>query len=323
MNEDNTVDDAIARALRTAFPERDVEAVRSAGPSWNDLNETVRVEFAEGNPVFLKIAADGDGSRITRERAVIDYVDTHCAVAVPTVVANDVTGDPPFLVTAPMDGRDLASQWAKLTDRETALRRIGWALADVHARTFERHGHIVDGDADGLVLDTGSWTTILVERIELLRELASSDRFEGYYDEVIGAVNRNHERLDAAPAALVHGDPAKPNIFRSETAVGCIDWELAHVGDPARELHRAHDQLLDTKGSGDEERLVTALHDGYRERAGSLPAGFEDRAPIYDAVRFLGTAGFFDKVAEFSDDSPQDVATWIEEEMTERLAAIR
>ncbi|RDI70220.1 phosphotransferase family protein [Halopelagius longus] len=324
MNDD-TVDEDIAAALTSAFPEREIEEVLPAGPSWNDLNETVRVEFADGQSAFLKIAADEDGSRITRECAVIDYVDTYCNVVVPTVIASEAASEPPYLVTAPMRERSLASQWAELrrTERTAALRQVGCALADVNSQEFDHHGHIVDGDSDGLVLDTGSWTTILVDRIEMMRELASSDRFEQYYDEVIEGVKANRERLDLAPATLAHGDPAMPNIFRSETTLGFVDWERAHIGDPAKELHRAQNQLLESRNLDEDEQLVAALHDGYRQRAGSLPTGLDDRAPIYDAVRLLGTAGFFDKVVEFSDESPEEVATWIEAEMTERLSAIR
>lgn len=325
MTDDNTIDDDIAAALTNAFLKREIEEVLPAGPSWNDLNETVCVEFADGQSVFLKIAADGDGSRITRECAVIDYVGAHCNVVAPLVITSETTGYPPYLVTAPMRERSLAPQWAELskTERTTVLRQIGSALADVNSQQFDHHGHIVDGDADELVLETGTWTTILVERIEMMRDLASSDRFEQYYDEVIEAVKANRERLDLAPATLVHGDPAMPNIFRSETTVGFVDWEVAHIGDPARELHRAQSQLLESRDLGNDEELLTALHDGYRQRAGSVPAGLDDRAPIYDAARFLGTAGFFDKVVGSSDESPEDVATWIEEEMTNRLTAIQ
>ncbi|WP_226481427.1 MULTISPECIES: phosphotransferase family protein [Natrialbaceae] len=325
MNENNTTDEDITAGLTYAFPEREIEAVRPAGLSWNDLNETVRVEFADGRSAFLKVARDDDGSRITRECAVIDYVDTCCDVDVPTVVASDATSEPPYLATAPMCERTLASQWEELsrTERTTVLRQVGGAIAEVHSQKFDHHGHIVDGDADGFVVDTGSWTTILVERIEMMRELASADRFEHYFDEVVEAVNTNHERLDLAPATLVHGDPAMPNICRSETTFGFIDWEIAHIGDPARELHKAQKRLLESVDRGDDEQLVRALHEGYRQRAGSLPAGLDDRAPIYDAVLFLGTAGYFDKVVDSSDDSPEEVARWIETEMTERLTAIQ
>ncbi|WP_238717379.1 protein kinase family protein [Natronorubrum halophilum] len=112
MTNDNiTAGEDVAAALINAFPEREIEKVLPAGPSWNDRNEAVRVEFADGKPVFLKIAADSDGARITRECAVIDYVGTHCNVVVPTVVTSGTTGEPPYLVTAPMRERSLAAQW--------------------------------------------------------------------------------------------------------------------------------------------------------------------------------------------------------------------
>ncbi|WP_235920692.1 hypothetical protein [Natronorubrum halalkaliphilum] len=64
---------------------------------------------------------------------------------------------------------------------------------------------------------------------------------------------------------------------------------------------------------------MTALHEGYTQRAGSLPAGFEERTPVYNAVRFLGTSGFFEKWVEFTDQPPAEAATWVETEMQRRL----
>jgi fructosamine-3-kinase len=144
MNDNTKTDEYIRTTLTTAFPEREIEELRPAGPSWNDLNETVRVEFGGSQVVFLKIAVDGDGSRITRECAVIDYVGAHCDVGVPTVIANEPSNDPPYLVTAPMREQSLAQQWADLTKPEhaTVLRQIGTALADIHSQEFEQHGHI-------------------------------------------------------------------------------------------------------------------------------------------------------------------------------------
>ena len=321
----DSVTEAVESALNDAFPERDVDDVRPAGPSWNDLNETVRVDFTGGETFFLKIATDGDGSRIIRESAVIDYVSTHCNVPVPSVIASQTTGEIPYLVTAPMRTRSLAPQWVDLSTEERAsiLRQIGAALAEINSQQFEQHGHVVGGSADGLTLDTGSWTDILSEGIDEMREIASSDRFEHYYDEVIAAVKANRERLDDAPATLVHNDPSMPNIFRSETTLGFVDWELAHVGDPAHELHRARDQLLASRDPEDDEQLVGALHDGYQRRAGSLPPGFEERAPVYDAVRFLGTVGFFDKSVLDVEGSAAEYATWVEAEMDRRLNKLR
>jgi aminoglycoside phosphotransferase len=97
-------DDVVAAAIDDAFPGRSVGAVSDSGPSWNDATRTVRVEFADGDAAFVKAAADGEDGRIATERAVIDYVDRHCEVAVPTVLASRAAGATPYLATAPMDG---------------------------------------------------------------------------------------------------------------------------------------------------------------------------------------------------------------------------
>jgi aminoglycoside phosphotransferase (APT) family kinase protein len=318
------VDTKHTEALDDAFPGRTVADLRPAGPSWNERNETARIEFADGGAAYLKLALDGDGTRIERERTVIDYVRARSAVAVPRIVASDTDRERPFLATASMRERNLAGEWSDLThdNRAAVIRRIGASLAEIHARSFERHGHIVGGGADGLALEPGDWTDVLVERIRMMRQLAPIERFEHHFDAVIGAVEANRGLLDEAPATLVHGDPAQPNCVFDDDGRGFVDWELAHVGDPARELHRARDQLLSRAGER-ERRLAEALHEGYRTRAGSLPAGFADRTPVYDAVRQLGKSGFFEKWAEFSDETLERLAARVDAEMTERLERIR
>lgn len=317
-------DEAVEAALADAFPARRVEESSGVGPSWNDANRAVRVDFADGDAAFLKVAVDGDGSRIATERAVIPYADARCDVAVPTILATGDAASTPYLATAPMDGANFHRPWADWStdEREREIERVGAALAAIHARGFDRHGRIVGGDAGGLTVETGSWTETLVAEIERDRRLASTDRYDRYFDEVIEAVRANADVLDRAPATLVHGDPAMPNVFRTDAGIGFIDWELAHVGDPARELRRVEGRLTDADGA-DGERLVAALREGYRRRAGALPAGREERAPVYDAVRLLGTAGFFDKHVEHVDASPEEAAERFERDIERRLDAVR
>ncbi|QLH80429.1 phosphotransferase family protein [Halosimplex pelagicum] len=316
--------EAVEAALTDAFPARRVDELSGVGPSWNDANRTVRVEFADGDAAFLKVAVDGDGSRIATERAVIPYADARCDVAVPTILATGAAGSTPYLVTAPMDGANFHRPWAdwSVDEREREIERVGAALAAIHAREFDRHGRIVGGGAGGLTVETDSWTETLVAEIERDRRLASTDRYDRYFDEVVEAVRANADVLDRAPATLVHGDPAMPNVFRTDAATGFIDWEIAHVGDPARELHRVEGRLRDW-GDAVGDRLVSAFREGYRRRAGGLPVGREERAPVYDAVRLLGTAGFFDKHVEHVDASPEEAAERFERDMERRLDAVR
>ncbi|SDN02107.1 Predicted kinase, aminoglycoside phosphotransferase (APT) family [Halogranum gelatinilyticum] len=319
------MDEDVASALGSAFPSREVDDIGSTGPSWNEKNQTVRVEFVDGGAVYLKLAADGDGSRIRRERAVLDYVSANYQVPTPTVLVSETDTRVPYLVTDPVAGETVSRVWADADDAERAAvaRQVGKALASLHSRRFDGHGRVVGGDADGLELDRGLWTDVLNESVAEMRELAPDDRFDGYFETVTDAVETNRSLLDDAPAALLHGDPAGPNSFCVGDDVGFLDWERAHVGDPARDLYRAYDQQFCTLRAAASERITTAFFDGYRERAGGLPDGAEKRRPVYEAVRFLGVVGYFEHWVEFSDEPSDELATWMEGEMERRLAAVR
>jgi len=340
------MDDAIRRGLDAAFPGRPVDGVRSAGPSWNDDNETVRVAFADDRlpaAAFLKVALDGDGARIRREHACIGAVDAaDLAVEVPDVLVADPDADPPVLATAPMSGDSLLSAWgdANVDRTETVTRATGAALATVHAVRFDAHGEVrgdapgrpTAGGADALSVDEQPWTAVLVGRIERMRAIASGDRLDDHFDRVADAVRETTVDLDDTPAALVHGDPAKPNAVvaerpaadapAQEPRIGLLDWELSHVGDPAREVVRAERQLLGGPRTETDPRLRAALHEGYRGRAGALPAGLAERRPVYEAVGFLGFSGFIDKHAAFLDEEVSELAAWAEDELDRRLERV-
>ncbi|WP_435348223.1 phosphotransferase family protein [Haloarchaeobius sp. HRN-SO-5] len=318
------MDSRIESVLADAFPGRTVADVSPAGISWNPVNESAKVDFDDGETVYLKVALDGDASRLGVEPPVVDYVDANCAVRAPTVVASETDAEAPYVATAPMAGECLVGPWgdADADERATMARRVGATLAELHDLRFDRHGHVVGGGADGLELDAAPWTDVLLDKIARMRARAPSERFDGYFDDVAAAVRANRDLLDDAPAALVHGDPAMPNTFYGEDRFGFVDWEIAHVGDPVRDVHRARDQQLDSLREPGDERLVAAFYDGYRERAGGLPDGYDERTPVYDAVRFLGTVGFFEQTAEYVDDPREEFATWVQSEMERRLDAL-
>lgn len=320
------MDDAVGTVLEDAFPDRVAEHVGSAGPSWNENNRTVRVEFAENEPVYLKIASDGDPSRLTREHGVISYVDANCEVTVPTICARNTSSDVsvPYLAIDPLPGESVADTWDQwaVRDRASMARRVGRTLAALHETRFESHGRITDGTSEGVVLQMESWPEMLLETIEYINDLAVSDRFDHHFEKVADAIDANRERLEAAPAVLVHGDVTRGNCFQYEGEIALLDWEDAHAGDPVRELRRTQQQLLEPGYSRADNEVVTALREGYRDRAGGLPDGFSERHPIYGALSFLDTSGFFDIWAPNADDPIEELATWVEEEMDRRLAEI-
>ena len=356
---DGVTSGLVERALSGAFPDRTPSRLTAVGPSWNGANETVGVVFDDGERAFLKVAVTDESRRIARECAVLRYERAHGPLAVPEVLATDPDGDPSYLATAPAPGRGLLEVYEAADDRERErlLRRVGAALAALHADRFERHGEIVGAGSEtgtaigelaesrgsrptGLAIEAASWTDVLLATIDRTREIGTSERLADHYDAVVDCVRDHRAELDGAPAALLHGDVAKPNLFVTDerdaagasgegdrpvardTGVVPIDWELSHVGDPARDLVRAEDQLLNGFDSNGPERFAAALRDGYRDRAGSLPAGFERRRPVYEVVRMLGRSGFIDQWATYLDEPVDALAERADAELRRRLDAV-
>lgn len=318
------MDDAVAAVLDDVFPDRAVDEVGPAGPSWNENNRTVAVSFADGDRAYLKVALDGDPSRIARERAALEYVGANCEVAVPGVIGSDTEETTPYLVTAPLTGEWLGDGWAEWgpDERADTARLVGRALATLHRVEFETHGRITGGDADGFDLDANEWADQLLGTVRYVHELGTSDRFADHFETAIELIEAERGRLSGAPAVLVHGDVTHGNCYRRDDGIGLLDWEDAHAGDPGRELRRTQRQLLEPFGDDPDERVVEALHEGYRDRAGGLPEGYAERAPIYAVVSFLDVSGFFDTWAPDHDRPTDELAEWVEREMEQRLAAV-
>ena len=228
----------IQRALRAAFPDRTVDRVTGVGPSWNGANETVGVVFADGGRAFLKVALADESGRVARECAALGYVGEHGPLPVPEVLAADPDGDPAYLATAPVPGRGLLEVYEAASDRERErlLRRVGAALAALHADRFASHGEIVGAGAErgtaaderaadgrtadrgptgsaGLAIEFTSWTDVLLATIERTREIGTSDRLADHYDAVTDCVRANRDLLDGAPAALRRGDITTPHLL--------------------------------------------------------------------------------------------------------------
>jgi len=318
------MDDAVAAVLGDAFPNRAVDEVGPAGPSWNENNRTVAVAFAGGERAYLKVALDGDPSRIARERAALEYVEANCEVAVPAVLASDTAGATPYLATAPLSGEWLDDGWDERSTAERAetARLVGETLAALHRVEFDTHGRITGGDAEGFDVDAGEWPDQLLGSVRYVRELATTDRFDDHFEAALDLIEAERERLTGAPAVLVHGDVTRRNCVRRADGIGLIDWEDAHAGDPVRELRRTQRQSLEPLGEDPAESVVAALREGYRDRAGGLPDGYEDRAPVYAVVSFLDVSGFFDTWAPDHERPTDELAAWVEREMERRLAAV-
>lgn len=81
-------------------------------------------------------------------------------------------------------------------------------------------------------------------------------------------------------------------------------------------------EVVETRPPGpswhERNRAIEVEFDDGNE-AGDLPPGFEDRLPVYEAVRLLGTSGLFERGPEFHDGPREDLAEWVDTEMQRRL----
>lgn len=314
--------DRLDDAIRAAFPGRTAETVQAQDT--RPGNVTALVTFADGGEAFLKTATDGR-RRLVRETAATRYADEHCPVRTPAALAADPHGDPPYLATEPLSGVALADRWVDADNDARArwLRRVGRTIAGVHDARFDSPGRIVGGDTDGLELVGDTWSETLAATVEARAADLFADRFDEMPDRLAETILDWAPILDDAPATLLHGDPSRTNCLLDPP--GLLDWERAFVGDPGLDLVDAVGHLIDQVDVDEDDRtvLTDALHDGYRERAGSLPEGLDRRRPLYRAVAFLVTPQTFDLWAPQVDRPIDDLAARVREEFDARLARAR
>jgi len=331
------MDNAIRTALAAAAPDRDVDTVEEPGGSANPGNRTVRVRFVDGETAYLKVAVDGNRTRLARAVATVRYVggrsgagdrngDGRTAVRVPRVLAADADADPPYLLTAPLSGSPVDREWAagSVDERADLTGAVGRALAGVHAVRFDAAGRIVGGDDGTLAVETATWPDVVAGLVDEDGE-TDGGRFDGFPERAADAVEVHRAALaldmsgDDVPApALLHNDPRPENSFTGPDGVGFIDWEQAVVGDPVLDIVKTEGRFLGRPDIEGRERLREGLWDGYRDRAGELPAGFDLRRRVYRVVTFLGVASGFDEWAPRVDEPTEELAGWVRSEFDDR-----
>lgn len=212
----------LAGSLRTVLGATEVsDPVRLSGGA---SRETFRF-VADGRPLILQRQRRGSEQDMGLEAAVLRAA-RRGGVPVAEVLAADT--DPsvlgaPFMVLSAVDGETIARKL--LRDAEYAGARASFATqaADALARL-----HSIDpAEAPGLA-DT--------DQVARFREVL----------DVLGQPHPTFElvfrwleanRPPASPPAIVHGDFRLGNlIIGTDGLRAVIDWELAHLGDPAEDL---------------------------------------------------------------------------------------
>ncbi|WP_079977550.1 phosphotransferase family protein [Halococcus sediminicola] len=302
-----------------ALPDRPIETVelQNTRPG----NEAALVTFVDGDSVYVKTATDTT-ERLTREIAATQYAEAHCSVGTPSIVAANSTADLPYLVTEPMPGTVLNDPWMDGADREPLVRQVGRQIAEVHDAEFDQPGIITGGDASGLNLTDTTWTETLCNTIEWRAQDWFADRFSDLPGRLIDTIQAVNPTLDGITPTLIHGDPSRINVYLDPD--GLLDWERALVGDPAFGLVEATFHHLGQPDVSEDERsaLRSVLYDGYRERAGALPTGLEEKRALYRAMANLLIPQAFNDWAS-SAESQDELAAEVREDFESRLDQAR
>ena len=183
----------------------------------------------DGEPLVLRRDPPGTprGGAMVREAALLTAAAA-AGVPVPTVVA--ASDDPaalgaPYLVMSRLQGETIARRILRDEEFTLARGRLTAQLAEAAARLHR--GVAVDA-VGGLVADDDPLATLR----------ATLDGFgEPHPALEIGLRRLAATRPEPTGCVVVHGDFRLGNVLVDrEGLVGVLDWELAHLGDPAEDL---------------------------------------------------------------------------------------
>jgi aminoglycoside phosphotransferase (APT) family kinase protein len=196
--------------------------------------ETWAFDLDDGTPLILRRRPDGAAMRETAlplasEAALIRAADAAGAPA-PSVVhvcdADDGLGEAYVMgrLEGETLGRRIVQGEAFAGVRPGLARRCGEVLAQIHAVPTDGLPELATSDARGE----------LARYEEIYRQL-------GAQRPILEAAFRWLEAIAPPPPerpVLVHGDFRNGNlmIHPDQGLVGVLDWELAHLGDPAEDL---------------------------------------------------------------------------------------
>lgn len=240
--------------------------------------------------------------RIVTEAAALRWAGDVTPDLVPPVLDVDPAAFALSIARAPSGWTDWKARLLNGDADPAVAARLGTALSVWHATTRDDPAvaaRFDDAEAfDQLRVDP-YYRTVMARHAEVAPDIA------GYVD-----------RLVATRRCLVHGDFSPKNVLLGEEGLWVIDFEVAHVGDPAFDVAFLLNHLLlkavHRPGAVDAyERCALAFMDAYRT---GVPAGFGGPATyVHGHVGCL-------MLARVDGKSPADYLTPVERRTARTLA---
>jgi aminoglycoside phosphotransferase (APT) family kinase protein len=231
---------------------------------------------AGGEPLLVRRAGGGVIHRHTlslRHEFGVLQVAHEAGVKVPRPVAyiSDLDGREAFVMER-LEGETIGRRIVRMTVPERLPEQMAEELAKIHALSPERLPFLEKASVDRLV--------------EELDEVG-----EPHPAIELGLWWLREHRPPARPPVVVHGDFRIGNLVVDETGlVGVLDWEFAHLDDPARDLSFA---LVRAWRFGVPERRLGGIGyaEPYLERYNEL-TGFAVRSEELDYWELAGNVAW-------------------------------
>ncbi len=142
------------------------------------------------------------------------------------------------------------------------IERALVAAAGFHAATAGRdYGWTIRRPSTSTVLaDSALWRAVLEDAAQRLPDVLPADALATRL-QTIDTISRWHPAKDVMPATLVHNDFNQRNVgFRESGEVVVLDWELARVNTPQRDVAELLTFTLDAHTEVDELMHLLAVH---------------------------------------------------------------
>lgn len=255
---------AVVRKIDPRFQLKSVEAL--GGRAWA---LTASTADAGGKRLVLLTHSRSDRQRnpqIARDEYLLLRILREAGLPVPRALYLCETHEPPFLITASVDG-SAERGCARTESRAGALASI---LNDIHA------------------LDLGSLDLAFLPQVgdRILRKrspLTDDQR------RIQAAMRKTASRIKVNAPALLHGDFWPGNLlWREGDLAAIIDWEDAMIGDPLADLGKSRLELLWALGR-EAMREYTACYLALNRRLNARPLPYWD---LWGAFRLAHFAAF-------------------------------
>jgi len=273
---------ALLKFLREQFPDEKDLGIRQSNivsGGYSKFTVSITLENAISLPTDIILRADASatygGASTVEEHLLISTLYEH-GVRVPRPIAVEETGKvfgSKFLIVEKKQGISVGHMYKLPAKNPSICEDLARQLALIHQIPVAAFGDKIDnvnGTSSGKAL---AW---IEEGLNAWRPLRMpSPAFELAFDWL----KQNARINDKVPRALVHGDVHLANILVHEDRISTIlDWEFAHIGNPAYDLGYFYDQAVALDS-------WEAFLDVYAKAGGHVP----DQITLDYAILFAAT----------------------------------